>query len=262
MIVDKLYDKIFKARNEKKENEFWKSFYKDKIILFNRKKITDLNNWKESRYYNQLKKFIKKSLKIDSFQGLRILELGSGSGLLSILMAKEGAHITLVDKSREAIEYENILLNELKNKHSFKGTFKLLNKDIFSLKLNLNNFDIVHNYGMIEHLRDDKVLDIIKTMKKYLKKRGFVIVGVPNYFCPDIVFLWKKYKKGTERYYSRFKLRKVFEKASLSEIKIRSSNSVFLFLPKFLIRLIGFLESFLGEKIGFGFLLIGFGRKK
>jgi len=259
-IIDKLYDKIFNARNEIEEEQFWKKIYKTKLEL-SKKGITDLEDWLEMRYYNKLIKLVKEELNIDTFHGLKILELGSGSGLLSLLMAKEGASVILVDKLKEATEYSSILLSKLKV-NRFEGRVKIINSDMFSLNLSLNNFDIVHNYGVIEHFSYNKIIKIVRLMKNYSKKEGFVIISVPNYFSPDTIFLWRKYRKGTEKYYSKSELKRLLEKIGLKKIKVITSTSVYpYFFPRWFVEKTNFIENFLGKKIGLGFLHIGVGKK-
>jgi len=260
-IIDKVYDKIFRARNEIEEDKFWKEFYRTKLNLYKKRRITDLEDWIEMRYYNKLKDFIKELLNLRTFHQLKILELGSGSGLLSLLMAKEGAFVVLVDKLKEACIYSSILFRKLK-KSTFKGKVKIINKDMFSLKLSAN-FDIVHNYGVIEHFSYNKAIKIIKTMKKYSKKGGTVIVGVPNYLSPDTIFLWSKYRKGTEKYYSKSELKKLLEESGLNNIKVITSTSVFpYFFPRWLLRKVEKIENFLGKKVGLGFLHVGIGKNE
>lgn len=260
-MINKLYDKIFKSKHSKGDDIFWEKFYNKKIDIFKKYNMTDLDDWREKRYYKQLIEILKRKLGINSFANLRILELGSGSGLLSILMAQEGADVTLVDKSEKAIEYENILLNQVKIQSSFMGRIEIIKQDMFFLKLPYYNFDIVHNYGVTEHFSRDKALKMVKIMTSFIKRGGTVIVGVPNYFCPDLIFLWKKHGKGTEVFYNKAKLRNFLKGAGLKEVRVFNSSSVFLFFPKFLVQRIGFLEKILGEKFGLGFLFIGIGKK-
>ena len=88
----------------------------------------------------------KKLLNNVKINNVKILELGSGSGINSLIIAKKlkANKITLVDFNEKAIEI---------SKEKFKNSslnVKFLKRDILNLILK-EKFDIIHSEGLIEH---------------------------------------------------------------------------------------------------------------
>lgn len=155
----------------------------------------------------------------------KILEAGCGSGYLSLLLAQKGAEITLLDNSKFVIKYSKNLLKQIELKQKAKYKVKYMLADIRKIPFNDNTFDVVHNCGVIEHYDDKMILAILKEMKRVVRKCGQVIVLVPNLLSPEIIWRMFKYGKGSERYFSKRKLKKLMEKAGLKEIDVKSANA-------------------------------------
>ncbi len=79
-------------------------------------------------------KFILKFLKDIDLQGKTFLELGSGSGIISVYAAKKQAIVTAVDISDKAIE--NTYLNKKKN----NATIQVIKSDLFD-QVSSSTFD-------------------------------------------------------------------------------------------------------------------------
>jgi len=211
--INFIFNFLFKPRTQKEEKQTLENFFQIKIKKIKEGKKSDLDDFAERRYYKKLHIQIKNLLDIQSFKGYKILEMGAGSGLLSLHMAREGAEATLLDCSKNALAYSYMLYQELKRRGEFLGKVKFVHQNFFSESFLLDKkFDIVHNSGVIEHYNSEKSLRIVKKMEGLAKTNGYVIVAVPNYFCPDLIFTWIKYRKGTERFYSKKKLKKNIKK--------------------------------------------------
>jgi len=115
---------------------------------------------------------------IIDFKEKKILEAGSGTGRISLALAKEGANVTLVDFSEPAL---------LQSKQRFEnagleGEFIL--SDIFNMKeISDNTFDIVWNAGVIEHFDYDQQIKVFTELKRVLKPNGLLITLNPNAKC-------------------------------------------------------------------------------
>ena len=143
-LIDFFYRRIFRENMEIENGDYWTAFFNRKLSLYKEEGILDIDNWQETRYYNKLLLLLKDVLKIKNFKNLEVLELGSGTGILSILMAKEGASVTLIDKNKNALLYSKIIVKELRKRGKFIGRVKIVKGDIYNIDQK-GNFDIVHN---------------------------------------------------------------------------------------------------------------------
>ena len=84
--------------------------------------------------YDYYKEFLGNKIK-----GKRILEIGCGTGVNSILMAAAGAKVSVMDYSKEALEVVNKLSANL--------DIELIHMDMFKSDIR-NKYDIVHSEGV------------------------------------------------------------------------------------------------------------------
>jgi 2-polyprenyl-3-methyl-5-hydroxy-6-metoxy-1,4-benzoquinol methylase len=151
----------------------WTKYWKKYETLAVQSKI-----WRVKRAYKNLMKDI-------SLKSPKILELGSGSGINSLLMARilDAKEITLVDSNKEAIEISKKLFE------NSDLDVKYLRRDVLSLDLN-EKFDIVHSEGLNEHFYGDDRMAIFKKHVDLCKKEGFIIIFVPYESVQYTLFKW------------------------------------------------------------------------
>ena len=103
--------------------------------------------------------------------GLNILDIGCGGGLISEPMARLGGKITGIDASEKNIKVAKI--------HSEKNKLKInyLNKSPEQLK-EIEKFDIILNLEIVEHV--DNVGLYIKSCHNLLKKDGLMFTATLN----------------------------------------------------------------------------------
>ena len=119
--------------------------------------------------------------------GLKILDLGCGTGLLGYEMRKKGNYVCGLDTSKKELSIASKKLDSVKE------------MDISSNKINLpKDFDVMVLCDVLEHLRDP--LSCLKNFKKFLKPNGKVIISIPNIACYNMrlglllgQFNYKKY---------------------------------------------------------------------
>ncbi len=117
------------------------------------------------------KQFKLKKDKTNYLEGLKILDIGCGGGLISEPMARLGARITGIDASEKNIHVAKL--------HAKKNGLKIdyLNTSPEKLKDD-GKFDIVLNLEIVEHVNDVNLY--IKSCYKLLKKDGLMFTATLN----------------------------------------------------------------------------------
>ena len=109
--------------------------------------------------------------KIDFLNGLKILDIGCGGGLISEPMARLGAQVTGIDASEK-----NIMVAKLHSKEN-NLNINYLKKSPEEL-IESEKFDVVLNLEVIEHV--DNVDLYIKSCARLIKKNGLMFTATLN----------------------------------------------------------------------------------
>jgi SAM-dependent methyltransferase len=107
-------------------------------------------------------------------EGKRILEEGSGTGLVSLGLAEKGACVFLLDKSAEALAF---------SRNAFRrADLKQLatQASIVDLPFGDDSFDVTWSGGVIEHFKEDEQVRILKEMLRVTGPEGRVVVIAPS----------------------------------------------------------------------------------
>ena len=162
-----------------------------------------------------------------SFKGLKVMEVGSGRGIYSLLFALEGSQAFLLDTLKAALERAKELFEEWGQ--SFQGVVA----DAFTPSSDLTGtFDIAMSFGLAEHFRYPERLKIFESHLRLLKPGGLLIVSVPNAaFLPYRIgkYLLKtlhKWELGLEIPFSRKELVKIAKQLDLDHQQIIGSGLV------------------------------------
>ena len=103
----------------------------------------------------------------------RVLELGSGSGRISLMIAATyHCSVTLVDISKGAISSAEAAFRE----RGIPGNF--ICSDVFDIGMR-NEFDLVHSEGLIEHFNHERSLALLKIHREALHSKGHIITFAP-----------------------------------------------------------------------------------
>jgi len=175
-------------------NEFW-----------NKKK--DL-----SKVYPSSPSVLKAILSMGSVQGLKILEVGAGTGRDSLELAKAGAQVFILDYSEESLKITaELAVQAPENLHLVQG-------DAFNSPFPSETFDIVFHQGLAEHFKDP--LPLLKENARLLKKGGFCLCDVPQTFhlytvIKHILIAFNKWFAGWETQFTMGQLKRLMKKANL-----------------------------------------------
>lgn len=157
-----------------------------------------------SRRWRLLVERIKQTF--GGIHGLRAIELGSGRGDLSTLLAREGARVTLLDSSGRALDQARGRFHRL----GLSGTFR--QGDLFESAAAPQAYDVALSSGVIEHFQGDTRTRAIRAHRSVLCDGGMAVISVPNAHClPYRIWkAWSEIRKhwpyGYEKPYSRCEL--------------------------------------------------------
>jgi len=115
----------------------------------------------------------------DGVKGKKVLDGGSGSGMVSVAFAAMGADVTGVDITPECVE------NGKKNAKKAGVKCRFLIQDLITLNLN-EGFDIIYSWGVIHHSQDARAS--FNSLAKHLKPGGEIVLAV--YLKTRLSWFW------------------------------------------------------------------------
>lgn len=161
------------------------------------------------------------------FEKLKVVELGSGIGKMSIVMNLLGARTTLVD-------YNETVIEEAKRIHqAFGCNSEFLVADLLSLPVEFKNrFDVSMSFGTAEHFRGKDRENCLRTHTEVLRNGGLTIIQVPNkfgVFYRMVHSTYKLLKSSCHVYEKEFSKTGIFhmaEKLGLQKIGIIGTSTI------------------------------------
>lgn len=160
--------------------------------------------------------------------GKSICELGAGSGYASLLLAKRGAQVSLVDFSVNSHAYAKELASYFSVPEE-RVNFQL--QDMFLTEVPIDRFDVVWNCGVIEHYAWQDAVRMVCAMATHAKPGGKVMITLPNLLSPELIYLMLAEGKGTEIFFSHRMLKRLMEEAGLENVQVKPIN---YWVPSFL----------------------------
>lgn len=155
--------------SEAHSTEKWVDLFKNEIDIKEVKGKLIINKFPFSydRKYRQL------HLKIENYTppGGKIVELGIGKGLMSIILVKQGYKVVGVDSDPQVLKFVNRL------QRLFNIEFPLIQADMTSLPFQDKSIDTIFSQGLLEHHSDQK---IIKSLNEQARVSKTVIFDVPT----------------------------------------------------------------------------------
>ena len=151
----------------------------------------------------------------------QVLEVGAGTGAMSIFLAWLGLDVTSIDTD------ENVISSARQTASQFNAKAKFEVADTFNLPYPDQSFDIIFHQGLLEHFSDE---EIHKMLDEQLRIAKQVVLSVPNHLYPRRDFgnerlmnkerwetILKPYKILVSAYYSS----KIFPKPYLPKADIQ-----------------------------------------
>ena len=181
--------------------------------IFNR----HIKNQKKHWWFQARKKIIKNLIEqINLKKKNKILDFGSGSGVNLDMLKRQGS-VDVHEQNKYA-------------RKMIKKNFKRINNIYSNLKIKKNFYDLILVADVIEHVKNPKSL--LKNLKKFLKKDGYILITVPAY-----QFLYSK-KDEKLGHYRRYNKKNLIDELKGFKIKNISYFNTFLFLPIMFITII------------------------
>ena len=197
-----------------------------------------------------------------------VLEFGSGTGILSGVLAKNQRAATLIDYSPESIDFCKKVFSSAGLKADF-----LVADVLKTLPFEDNSFGCVWSCGLLEHFSDEDIIKILKESNRISEK--YVVSLVPNaYSIPYRIGKWyeelmKIWPWGLED--PKKTLKHLFVQAGLKNIvefsiDPKSSNSFLRsmkprLLSKIIVKLLNLIPSSIMNYFNQGYLLVTIGEK-
>lgn len=98
--------------------------------------------------------------------GGKVLDFGCGVGRLMAAFARRGFHVTGVDVSPAMVA------EATKNLSEFNGRFGFISLD----DAQIEGFDIVHSHIVIQHIRPEQGMPIIRRLMQQVRPNGFLAI--------------------------------------------------------------------------------------
>lgn len=143
----------------------------------------DSNRWdsiwarggKEKNDWDYLSEVIYQVLKreIGDFKGKDIIETGSGSGRISLKLAKLLGRVALLDYSLIALNISGNMFSHNKLEGSF------IQGDILNMPIKDSSYDVAWNAGVMEHYPYGQQSKILRNLVRISKKDGLIITLNP-----------------------------------------------------------------------------------
>ena len=148
-------------KEEKVTNEDIKNWYNN--FLGNLSKDHERQNPRHQRIKQTLKKIIK--------AGMKVLDIGCGTGISSMFMGELGAEVVGVDISDELIKFA-------RNKSAHQNVNYIV-EDATQLNLQMS-FDAITIIDSMEHIPREKVDDFGKSIYRHASKETIIYLNIPD----------------------------------------------------------------------------------
>lgn len=160
----------------KKEEIAWDNYWKKKET-----KIQTVIYRNIASFYRKfiIKRVLNKIIEEEFGMNSKLLHAGSGTGEVDKDLIKK-YDITALDISKEALKLY---------KFNNGDKVKLIHASIFDITVKSSTFNGVYNLGVMEHFTKEEDIEILKELKRVLKKDGKVVLFWPPKFGISVTFL-------------------------------------------------------------------------
>lgn len=167
------------VRQKEGEKEFWDSQTKDKYAHYEKRVYSA---FREKEYIEMIEKGLSG---FDYKKEGRVLDMGCGAGVSSIVFSNMGFDVTGVDMSPNFIDQAKELLDDttvswLTASGKIENRPRFVVGDVTNLDLEDKSIDICFLGGVLHHFPNYEV--ILKEIQRVLKKDGIMVACEPNLF--------------------------------------------------------------------------------
>lgn len=161
---------------------------------------------------------------LGSLSGAKTIEIGCGSAIYSLIFARLGANITLLDYSADALRIA------ASNARRLGVEATLVQADAFAPPFRPGEFDMALSFGTVEHYRQPKRFGICESHATMVKRGGVVLIETPNFaFLPHevlkrILQMRGKWAFGFEKGFSRLEMSRLARHLQLRHPEIVGSS--------------------------------------
>lgn len=164
---------------------------------------------------------------LGDIKGIKTIEVGAGAGVYSFIFAKQGAEVTLVDYSRQALT----LAGKCFSSNGIRASF--LERDVLNPFPELTEkFDLAMSFGTVEHYQGRERFRMAKAHLDLVRPGGVVVISVPNrLFFPHemLKFYLQKENKWHLGYEGAFRRGELFQLAGRLGLKnVKVCGSAFI----------------------------------
>lgn len=155
---------------------------------------------------------VQNLVKVTDVKGLKILEVGGGTGRDSTKLSQLGAEVTVIDYS------ENALIKVREAIRLSGSDVTLIRGDGTNMPFDDGTFDVVFHQGLMEHFRDP--MPLFTENVRVLKEGGLLLIDVPQKYhvytiVKHILILLNKWFAGWETEFTISQLRGMYKENSL-----------------------------------------------
>ncbi|MBD3285081.1 methyltransferase domain-containing protein [candidate division WOR-3 bacterium] len=115
---------------------------------------------------------------VPDVKGLKVIEIGAGTGRTSIELAHRGAYVTILDISEQSLELARRFADKVDTATRKRISYVLA--DALDPGLEPESYDILFHQGLLEHFRSPYPL--LAANNRLLKPGGLIVVDVPQTF--------------------------------------------------------------------------------
>ena len=156
---------------------------------------------------------------VPDVRGMKIIEIGAGTGRTSIELARRGAYVTVLDISPQSLKLASKFAKKADS--ATQSRLKYILADALDPSLQPESFDILFHQGLLEHFRNP--FPLLEANYRLLRKGGLIVVDVPQTFhvytiLKHIQMLLGRWFAGWERQFTPSSLARLLRNAGFEPI--------------------------------------------
>lgn len=121
---------------------------------------------------NPRHKHVKNTLMKLVKPGMKVLDIGCGTGISSYFMASQGAIVTAVDLSEKLIEFAK--------QNSYHENITYLVADATKLDLGRNDYDLITMIDVMEHIPSNVIHELFEVIKRHTNSSTVIYLNIPD----------------------------------------------------------------------------------